>query len=117
MTQRCANTGWGAKDSDSRWSHDRYDDPPKSHKNFSQRASDQTLHQRAKEDDSKPRTVNKDSHSSRLRRYEDDDYSESRRDKYSERQEHRGDKRQKHDRQLSHFQSREDEEFQRRAYR
>ncbi|XP_042492191.1 zinc finger CCCH domain-containing protein 25-like [Macadamia integrifolia] len=30
--QRCANTGWGSKDTDSKWDHDKYDGPSKSHR-------------------------------------------------------------------------------------
>ncbi|XP_043687264.1 zinc finger CCCH domain-containing protein 25-like [Telopea speciosissima] len=30
--QRCANTGWGSKDDDPKWDHDKYDGPSKSHR-------------------------------------------------------------------------------------
>ncbi|KAK8963245.1 Zinc finger CCCH domain-containing protein 25 [Platanthera guangdongensis] len=35
--KRCADTGWGAKDDDSRWGNDKYSAPSKSHKNFNDR--------------------------------------------------------------------------------
>ncbi|KAJ6820428.1 zinc finger CCCH domain-containing protein 25 [Iris pallida] len=57
--QRSANTGWGAKDSERRWNHDKYDDRPKGQKNF--------LH--SKERELKP---NRDGHSSRLGPDEED---------------------------------------------
>lgn len=45
--QRGANTGWGPKDSsNSTWDHDKYDGPPKSHKNFSKNSDFDALQQR-----------------------------------------------------------------------
>ncbi|WOL08381.1 zinc finger CCCH domain-containing protein 25 [Canna indica] len=127
--QRCSNTGWGAQDHEPRWNHDRYDGPPKSHNKFSQHSSDQTLHQRAKDIDSRYRSVNKDSQSSRLETYKDD-YRESKRDKYSEKCKSEGNREDRHDeerekrgrhgqhvRHFSHHKSREDEEPERRAHR
>ncbi|XP_064985743.1 zinc finger CCCH domain-containing protein 25-like [Musa acuminata AAA Group] len=129
--QRSANTGWGPKDSDSRWNHDRYDSPPNSHKNDSRHASDPTLRQRVKEGDSKSGSANKDSHPSRLKTYEDDDeYRESRRDKPSDRRnleanredrldKQGNDKRRRHDEESSssRYRSREDRGSPSRAHR
>ncbi|KAG6531492.1 hypothetical protein ZIOFF_005306 [Zingiber officinale] len=101
--QRCANTGWGAKDRESRWNHDKYDEPPKSRKNFSQRTSDHNeYHHKAREGDD-----------------EDIHHRKSERDNYSERWRLKGDheeKRHRHERECStHHRSREDEESQRRT--
>ncbi|XP_072997113.1 zinc finger CCCH domain-containing protein 25-like [Typha latifolia] len=61
--QRSANTGWGPKDSNSRWENDRYEDLPKSHKNFSGNASEQIVRPRARGGESKSNSTNKDGHS------------------------------------------------------
>ncbi|XP_042468758.1 zinc finger CCCH domain-containing protein 25-like [Zingiber officinale] len=101
--QRCANTGWGAKDREPRWNHDKYDEPPKSQKKVSQRTSDHNdYHHKAKDGDD-----------------EDIHHRKSKRDHYSERWRLKGDheeKRHRHERERStRHRSREDEESQRRT--
>ncbi|KAM0946613.1 putative transcription factor C3H family [Dioscorea sansibarensis] len=58
--QRSANTGWGPKDSDSRWDNDKYEGPPKSHKAFNEQ---------------KPNVMHKDRLSSLPARNENEDNS------------------------------------------
>ncbi|CAL9101143.1 unnamed protein product [Musa textilis] len=116
--QRSANTGWGPKDSDSRWNHDRYDGPPKSHKNASRHVSDPTLHQRVKEGDSKSGSANMGSHPSRLKASEDDDeYRKSRRDKHSDKRNLEANREDRLDMQGNDERRRHDEESSSSRYR
>ncbi|KAG9453972.1 hypothetical protein H6P81_006876 [Aristolochia fimbriata] len=71
--QRSANTGWGAKDdSKSRWGHDKYDDPPKTHEKSRFATSDNDLHSRAKRRDPKSRYAEYDA----LRSRKESDYGD-----------------------------------------
>ncbi|XP_074559483.1 zinc finger CCCH domain-containing protein 25 [Curcuma longa] len=118
--QRCANTGWGAKDRESRWNHDKYDEPPKSRKHFLQRMSDHNEYHKAKEDDPPVRSVYKSSHSSRTETNDDKDrnHRKSKRDQ-EDGKDARGDKkRHRHEKESStRHRSREDEESHRRTRR
>ncbi|ONK75103.1 uncharacterized protein A4U43_C03F13350 [Asparagus officinalis] len=126
--QRNANTGWGPQDTDSRWNHDRYDGPPKSHKNLSQNTSDRDSRRTSGSEpnrdrrtrdqeghrgeeksetrsDSKPEEYDdrrkRDKHSERYRSGRDrvDDLDRRRDDKRSRHEEGlRDDKRSRHDR-------------------
>ncbi|XP_068644338.1 zinc finger CCCH domain-containing protein 25 [Aristolochia californica] len=66
--QRSANTGWGAKDdSKSRWGHDKYDGPPKSHEKSSYAVSDNNLDSTVGHRDSLSRSAEFDAQKSRTK--------------------------------------------------
>lgn len=70
--QRNANTGWGAQDTDTRWNNDRYDGPPRSHKNFFHNTSDKTLPGKSNEEASNYKSLDRDGRSSRSETNEKD---------------------------------------------
>ncbi|XP_008785368.1 zinc finger CCCH domain-containing protein 25 [Phoenix dactylifera] len=62
--QRCADSAWGPKESNSRWDHNRYGDHPKGHKNLLHGAPDQTQQGRVIGGESKSKSRDKDGHHS-----------------------------------------------------
>ncbi|XP_058109150.1 zinc finger CCCH domain-containing protein 25 [Magnolia sinica] len=63
--QRSANTGWGAKDSGSRWDHDKYEGPSKRNRKPDHVASDYAPGTKVREEESKLSSADKDGWRSR----------------------------------------------------
>lgn len=72
--QRAANTGWGPQDTDSRWNHDKFDGPPKSHKKYN--TSDRSL-PGMKENELDHKTPRRDDRFSRLENNDERKHNES----------------------------------------
>ncbi|KAJ0972468.1 hypothetical protein J5N97_020427 [Dioscorea zingiberensis] len=70
--QRSANTGWGPKDGNSRWDHDKHDGPPKNHKTFADHSKNVSWHS-VKEAGGNLSDMHKDGRSSTSARNEDGD--------------------------------------------
>ncbi|XP_010909181.1 zinc finger CCCH domain-containing protein 25 [Elaeis guineensis] len=75
--EQSTDSAWGLSESNSRWDHDRYEDPPKSHKNFFHGTPVRTWQVRVEEGKSKSESTDKYGYPSRSEAFEE--YSDDQR--------------------------------------